>query len=335
MTNFKVYNHVNCTIFDLIGKMEPAQTKALGYVLSQSSDAMRVLLSLIYHGAAKQVNDLLQMSWDVRCEMPLTSGRADIVLTFRNIHTVTHVIVIEAKNIAGNTNPLKAVNQIKGYASDLQKLYGLENVTQVTLTNRQEFVSGIVNVTWFELVNELQTIVHKNLIINELITYLTNFMNYYDVEVLCIPAGNTIATVRKHGIYECPTTGRQFKKRGTMRPLYVCFRERGHNGRFDTLYKVQDVVAMDMNDALAVDALDRKGIYTDIKNRICGYVKDVNPLGEKFVFILDFDHSIKLPQPVEFASTRGMAGHVILTLKEVLDIPCPGVITLQPKKITH
>ncbi len=153
-------------------------------------------------------------------------------------------------------------------------------------------------------------------------------MNTYDVEVLCIPAGKTLQQIRKYGIYECPTKGRQYKRRGLMRPLYISFREGRNNGQFDFLYKVKDIIAMDMNDTEAIASLKAKGTFTDIDDRINGYVNAIHPNGEKWVFILDLDESIKLPMPVQFSKTKGLMGHIKLTLKDVLSNPYPTVITL-------
>lgn len=332
MITFRVYNQLDSTVFDLIGKTEPAQTKSLGFVLSQSSCAMNALLLHIF--PKRMIAKLKGLLWTVICELPLPSGRADIVICFYHNNKPLHVIVIEGKTITGYNNPFIASGQVTKYKNDIANFFNLkaQDVTLVTLTSLKEPCNNIKNVTWSELINRLLAINNPEPVVCQLIKYLLNknIMNQYDVEVLCIPAGKTLSFVRKHLIYECPIAGRQFKKRGLMRPLYICFRESGNNGRFDTLYKVQDVISMDMNDKLSLQELVTNDIYPDIENRINGYVSDVHPNGDKYVFILDKQHSIQLPLPVMFQNTRGMTGHIFLTLKEVLN-PFPNAIILPPK----
>ena len=141
-------------------------------------------------------------------------------------------------------------------------------------------------------------------------------MNYYDEEVLTIPAGDTIDFVRnpKCAIYECPIRGK-YKSRGERRPLYVAFRERGHNGRITDLYKIQDILCFDLDDDDAIDAIaamehDGQPKYPEIKSRIEYYKEKANYSKEiKWVFIIDIDNSIHIPYPVEYdGSTKGMTG---------------------------
>ena len=44
---FRIYNKMNCTLFDMIGHKEPDQTKGLGYILANSKEAMNIFLGLI------------------------------------------------------------------------------------------------------------------------------------------------------------------------------------------------------------------------------------------------------------------------------------------------
>ena len=344
---FRLYNHLNCSLFDLIGKHEPSQTKSLGFVLSRSVEAMRSFLELFY--STKQVKRLMNYKWIVQCETILKpqsgnkkNGRADILIGFYDGLTPKHIMLIECKTIQCQTTATQAINQLLQYGDCILHQFQNSNVDLISLTSYSNYIGSssnvspfgnIYHITWSDVISSLSRYKAIN-IIKDFLNYLntSNGMNTYDVEVLCIPAGNTLSSVKKHGIYECPVNGRQYKKRGMRRPLYICFRKKGNNGRFDTLYKLQDVVAMDINDKAAIEALAAQKNDPGIANRINGYVNDIHPTGQKYIFILDIKNSIKLPYAVEFSSTRGMAGHVILTLKELLTLPpCPTVITLQTK----
>ena len=328
----------------MIGRHEPSQTKCFGFVLSQSVEAMKCFLELIYN--KKRANQLANYKWIVQCETILKSqvnkknGRADIIIGFYDGLTPKHIIIIEGKTIKNQTTASQAITQLLQYKDSILHQFKTKNLDIVTLTSYSCYDSSaknsncfanvyVYNITWSEIISGL--IKHSDIrIINHFIKYLNNlnFMTTYDVEILCIPAGRTLPHIRKYGIYECPTIGRQYKRRGLMRPLYISFREGRNNGQFDILYKVKDVIAMDMNDKSAVASLKAKGSYPNIEQRINGYVNDLHPNGNKWVFILDLDESIKLPMPVQFSKAKGMMGHVILTLKDVISNPYPTVITL-------
>lgn len=349
---FRLFNQQNCTIFDVIGKNEPAQTKSIGFLLSQSKNAMEKFLGLIYGKDRKKIKILLCCDWIVHCELPQNLNkshqkRADIVICFYNGLIPKHAIIVEAKTIVALNSQSQTINQLNIYKqSKALKLFKSHNTTLVSLTSIKEIsnnksYSGVADtihsITWQELILALESIVNpkKNDLINQYINYLNNLniMKQYDKEILCIPAGKTLPQIQQYWLYECPTKGRQYKRRGEMRPLYLAFRKSGANGRLDTLYKVQDVVAIDLNDDPSIDALDNLKIYPNIKKRISGYVAACHPNGVKWLFILDKDNSITLPFPVEFdGNTKGMSGHIELTLKEVIGNPCPKVIKIPLKK---
>ena len=44
---FRLYDKVNCSVFDLIGKHEPHQTKSLGLLLAKSEKSLKTFLKLI------------------------------------------------------------------------------------------------------------------------------------------------------------------------------------------------------------------------------------------------------------------------------------------------
>ena len=81
-------------------------------------------------------------------------------------------------------------------------------------------------------------------------------MNYYEKEVLSIPAGKSIDFVKKHLIYECPnTTLYNYKK-----SIFICFRESG-GGQMDMLYKLDEIVIFDRADEDSADRLYDLDLY--------------------------------------------------------------------------
>ena len=97
-TEFRVYNKLNCSFFDLLGRKEPDQTKGLGFLLSSSPEAMEKFLQLLF--SRSEVTRLLNLDCIVNCELTSTSTsqRTDIFLRFFNNHQPDTAIVIEAKD---------------------------------------------------------------------------------------------------------------------------------------------------------------------------------------------------------------------------------------------
>lgn len=169
-------------------------------------------------------------------------------------------------------------------------------------------------------------------------------IKYYDIEVLSVPAGDTIDLVRDDNcaIYECPATG-AFKSRGKKHPLFMAFRERNNNGRMTHLYKIQKVLSADLDDEnFLMDSAkmneERKGSKcSSLWKRIDYYKrnnKNANKGGLRWIFVIDVENSIELPFPAEFESTRGMAGEVHLTIKEFFGHPTEeGVVMIKHKKM--
>lgn len=359
---FRLYNRVdgtgnidvktNCSFFDLIGHKEPDQTKSLGYVLAESSLAMKLFLALL---GDEQLKKLASQRWVVDCELtqPILNNkslRADIFIRYYNGYKPTKAIVIEAKTISQSISNVNATSQVSSYRKRFLPLqsYDEKNIILVTLTTTiDEFQQNpqVKSITWQDIRSAftepkvLKASSEESSLIHDFINYinrLQNAMNYYDKEILSIPAGNTIKTVQQCFIYECPSRGK-YKARGEKHPLYVAFRHRGQHGRITDLYKIQDIIKLDLDDTSAIDAIDSTGRYKNFKERIEYYKKhEPNYSKElKWVFILDQDSSIKLPNPVEYeGSIKGLAGTAYLTLSEVLQAPKPSekVVKLKMKK---
>ena len=343
---------INCSFFDLIGHKEPDQTKGLGYVLAKSSLAMRLFLELL---GDKSLRRLLCQKWVVDCELtqPIHNNkslRADIFIRFFDGYKPTKAIIIEAKTISQSISNVNAILQISTYRSRFLPLqaYNDKDIILVTLTTAVDLFRQnplVKSITWQDIRTAFSSpkiqgdeAKESSLILDYLhyINHLQNAMNYYDKEVLSIPAGDTIKTVQECYIYECPVRGK-YKSRGEKHPLYVAFRHRGQHGRITDLYKIQEILKFDLDDSAAIEAIESMRKYPDFKSRIeyykqhqPGYTKEL-----KWVFVLDKNNSIKLPFPVEYEnSIKGLNGTTYLTLAEVFQVPTPPekVIKLKMKK---
>ena len=347
---FRLYNKQNCSIFDLIGEKEPDQTKGLGYLLSVSHKAMELFLLMLFPNEKRNVSNMLKMRWIVDCEMrqktkAKQSVRADIVIRFYKGLVPYNAIVVEAKSVKGYITNSHATSQVANYSRIFTPLLQFRNeqITLVTLTTSiclSSHFPNIKTITWQDLRNAFtECEIDKNTTLQEIqlikdyakfINQIQGSMNYYDEEVLTIPAGDTIEYVRTPdcAIYECPIRGK-YKSRGERHPLYVAFRERGHHGCIRDLYKIQDILSFDLDDVDTIDVLsameqDGKPKYPNIKSRI-EYYKRNNPYYSKemkWVFIIDTENSIHLPYRVEYeGSIKGMAGIAYRKLNEIIREP--------------
>ena len=299
---------VGNSLFDLIGKKEPDQTKSLGYVLARSEFAMQNFLELVYSKIPQKeqgraVKDLMKEDYFVDCELMLQNDngsldRADMVIRFPDSQ---YAIIVEAKSIRINASSTSAYFQGQSYAKRLH----INQKAVVSLTNNQELGNCI---QWSEIVNMFDDIISKYkgrdiALERDFLNYLLQIkglMNYYDIEVLSIPAARTMGGVIKTGIYECPSEKKPFKSRGEHKPLFIAFRGRG--GRVKKLYKVEQLLKM----PIAGDQYDslKNTIDAAIINRIEDYKRIISYNGQndsKWVFVLDNNHSIDLPHEVVYS----------------------------------
>ena len=306
---------VGNSLFDLIGKKEPHQTKCLGYVLARSTVAMKHFLDLLnnkYIGSFP-VKSLMKDEYFIDCEFELpkamgSPARADIVIQFPKSNVV---VVVEAKSLKAKTSVSDAINQGISYVTLMQS-HGLITSSYKTivigLTNHHEYSPLGIALKWSDIIDMFATIVKKYRdnaqLEKDLLNYLLkikSFMNYYDVEVLSIPAGKTLPAVKKTGIYECPTVGRNYASRGEHRPLYIAFR--GKKGYVDTLYRVSDLMKIPIH-GIDYDSKIAPNLPTNIANKINDYKNCINynpsDIREKWVFILD-SKKIDLPNPVIYS----------------------------------
>ena len=312
---------VGSSLFDLIGKKEPDQTKSLGYVLARSEAVLESFLDVMRKKTHEnnpafkhfRISEFMKDDYYVDCELLLdteesTKDRADIVIHFPHNN---FVIVIEAKSLNATTTAKAAARQGAGYAARLA-----ENCLVVSLTNQKEFSTpDYTCIQWSDVVDLFDTIIRKNKnrdvsLEQDFLNYIlkiNGIMKYYDCEVLSIPAGKTIEAVRQVGIYECPSEEGKWKTRGEHKPLYMAFREK--EGYVEKLYKVDDLWSISIagpsfeatkeqickaDDVKKIEALKRIEEY----KKIIEY--DEKSDEKKWVFILDIENSIELPHLVKY-----------------------------------
>lgn len=290
---FRKYDKINCTIFDLIGgDLEPKQTMALGYLFSKSRSALNAFLKLI---GVKVTFDKCIVDCEPRRNEEDNNDRIDILLRLYQDEHPVKAIIIEAKSVKAKTSEVAANNQVQKYVS-FPQLKGFSNIETVTLTQDvKTLVEGSTSITWLELVNELSNVQGKEPIIKDFINYILNIkgnMKHYEEEIVSIPAGNSYEAVVSSGIYECPV---EYKRRNPQNPLFITFREKG-GGAMNTLYKLFDVLELDLDDEASIEKV---GKQLNLKDRLDRYKSFGTPTkGVKRVYVLDIDDAITLPIPV-------------------------------------
>lgn len=308
MREYRVYNHPNCSCFDLIGSSEPEQTMSLGYLLAKSDIALETFLGMLLPKG--QVKNLMSCKCVVDCEMinPLPnrkSQRADIVLRFYRNYCPEHAIIIEAKSACARINNQCAASQANLYLT-MPHLQAFPQKSIVTLTT---IVTGsgenVTSIKWSDLIPEFMQVANGKgweveLIRNyvEYILKIQNIMNFYDKEVLVIPAAKSapMASNPLCGIYECPVGGKHYDARAKSHPLFIALAGRG--GRINVLYKVSEIIRLDIQDQQAINALRKNPKYTSVANRIDNYRKHFGfqlPAGDRWIFVLDHNRSLTLP----------------------------------------
>lgn len=297
---FRKYDKIS-TIFDLIGgDLEPKQTTALGYLFNKSRSALNAFLKLI---GVKVTFDKCIVDCEAQCKEKDNNGRIDILLRLYQDEHPVKAIIIEAKSVKAKTSEVAANNQVQKYVS-FPQLKGFSNKETVTLTQDvKTLVEGSTSITWLELVNELSNVQGKEPIIKDFINYILNIkgnMKHYEEEIVSIPAGNSYEAVVSSGIYECPV---EYKRRNPQNPLFITFREKG-GGAMKTLYKLLDVLELDLDDEASIEKVDEASIekvgkQLNLKDRLDRYKSFGTPTkGVKRVYVLDIDDAITLPIPV-------------------------------------
>ena len=297
---FRLYDRVDCNIFDLIGRLEPDQTKSLGFLFAKSTGSLGVFLNLIGKSRMKFTK------YVVDCEpRSSTNQRFDILLRFYQMNCPVEALLIEAKSVNAHNASKRASVQLANYTG-FSQLAGFHNTTQIVLTRDTllPVANGFKSVAWSQLVSDLfnYAIKQKDEMALNYIKYLLSIqghMNYYEEDVLAIPAGKTLKAVQQSGIYECPTIGKRYARQ--RKTLFITFK--GKNGVMSRLYKLKEIVeGINLNDSSQIDVLDKMPEFSGIKGRIATYKSLTNyPQSDftpKRLFVLDMENQIQLPNVV-------------------------------------
>lgn len=300
---FRKYDKLNCTLFDLIsGDIEPKQTIALGFLLAKSEVALKRFLKLI---KCNIKYDKVIVDCEAQRKQINNNDRIDILLRFYHHNNPKKALIIEAKSAKANISAQLAATQVTKYTNGFSQLADFaSNIETISLTREVKCITQSISISWSEIITTLFVVSSKDELIKDFINFFLNIkgsMKYYDEEILSIPANDTYDAIMKSGIYECPD---DYKTR--KRSLFITFR--AEKGRMDLLYKLKDVVELDVNDATAINVVNNS--LTDFASRLSTYKKIVKSKpnkqvsGKKRVYILDMDNPITLPVPIRPAENN-------------------------------
>jgi hypothetical protein len=328
--HFRLYNdnHLNyrSTIFDLIsGAKEPKQTKGLAFILSHENSFLLkfIKLQLIQNKLKTKLNIRSITSVEISAEEnSANKTRADIIIKIDQANQPYIAIIIEAKSIIANVDTNEIQKQIRGYLnkSSYPELNKYKNIG-VVLSKYRLSLPGIVNLTWNDIVDLLYDFCKNNpnsTLINDYYNFITQInknMNFYEEEVLSIPAGRTFSMVMHHQIYWCPDSkGHNHKK-----SLYVTFRE-PRGGTMRNLYKIEDVLVLNPSDNSQFNAFKASRYSAVLKKRIKNLINDkahTSPMsGDLKFYILSQKDTIQLTNcPKPKLNTRKF---MYYTLKDIL-----------------
>lgn len=294
---FRKYDKLNCTLFDLIsGDLEPKQTMALGFLLAKSKVALTRFLKLI---KCDIKYDKVIVDCEAQRKQINNNDRIDILLRFYFQNKPQKALIVEAKSARVNISAQLAATQATKYIDGFYQLADFaSNIEAISLTREVKSITQSISISWSEIITTLSDVSSRDELIKDFINFFLNIkgsMKYYDEEILSIPANDTYDAIMKSGIYECPN---DYKSR--KRSLFITFRAK--QGRMDYLYKLKDVVELDVNDITAINVVNnslpgftsRLSTYKQIVER----KKSKTVHGKKRVYILDMDHPIKMPIPI-------------------------------------
>jgi hypothetical protein len=312
-TFFRLYSgaklQYNSSIFDLVnGELETKQTKGLAYIFSQYPDFLlhffetKEVLHSIQEVTKLSTSKFKEQihSIEISAErFSATNKRADIVIKIDSKQNPIVAIIIEAKSIRAEGNITSITQQITDYLRE-EEFPDLQHYPKIGITLTQHLQihpnEAIVSLTWNHVIQLLFQYCN-NLPQNELISQYLNFllgvnsMNFYEKEVLSVPAGKTINKIQEHLVYVCPDTkGYRYKI-----PLFVTFREQ-QGGMMKKLYKVEEILVLNAGSEVEKKALQQSTLADEMKNRMFAYLEGEEVADENYKFyILGTNHIIDLP----------------------------------------
>jgi hypothetical protein len=203
------------SIFDLIsGSGETKQTKGLAFILSFYPELVKQLIKLpaisirIKHITESKSLPIKFSKIEVNAELQATSDkRADIVIQLDRGNQPFLVMIIEAKSISAKTNIKSITEQLDTYLTKKEypglKIYPYR--IGITLTKKRYVKSKYPSITWDDIINILADFnTSRNRICKQYVNFLTGIeknMNYYEEEVVSVPAGGTMKLVEQFKVY--------------------------------------------------------------------------------------------------------------------------------------
>lgn len=293
-TVFRLYqtekSKYKSSLFDLIdGDRETKQTKGLAYLFNLSSEFLIEFLSIdIIQEVIKNKlskNEFLQfLTCDflkVDAEM-ISEGeekiRRDITLTFFHKSKKVLVLIIEAKNIRLDIkNNLE--EQLERYV-DPKYFPHDEHVPKiaVALTKyKQSFrTESFLSLTWVEMIQVLHQTLQLNLdstksiVLTDYYKFITGVdkgMNYYEKEILSVPAGKTFEEISKYHIHACP----DIPSYNYRDPIFITFRQKS-GGVMNKLYKIEDILILAPENLSVLKDISESDF--SYKDRLLAYIEE-------------------------------------------------------------
>lgn len=285
-SSFKLYtkadSRINSTYFDLVdGNGETKQTKGLALLFRENIKLLEMFLSLekIRKKIKKDLYNVIRDSEYIEIYAEMLSSdqknpiRRDIAIYFFKENKIRFCIVIEAKSIKRN-NSKEIENQLLKYLNVKNFPYD-SNCPHlgVSISKWEEFFNSkkLVSISWMEIISLIKNLLeytkNKNSLAFDYLNFLTKVdknMNYFEEEVLSIPAGKSIKFINKFKVHACPDT----KSYSYKHSIFLTFR--GKKGIMDTLYKIEKVFSINPHSS----SLDSEIRNLEDYDRIKGYINE-------------------------------------------------------------
>lgn len=325
MAEYRLYGKPNCSFFSLIGTGEVGQSKSLGFVLSQSKNALRTFVKLVqakFNSIKWDKNDYTIIDCELRRNVERKeSYRADIIIrSYNQSGCSKYAILIETKCKGTKISEEPAIVQIKKYKEIFTELQKFKNVALLTITDIRSSLKkqedSVLSLTWGELMSAFESI--NESVVKNYINYLLEIkgnMKQYDKEVLTIPAGQSYDNINT-GIYCCPVKEKgPYKKRAESHPLYFAYRQK--DSVISELFKIKDIIQIERpveDNEIREYLADKYGV---------DFIKNLEQFWKpkkkeySYVFIFDTSETIVLPRKIRLM--KGNAYSKELSLKQILN----------------
>lgn len=204
--------------------------------------------------------------------------RRDVAVTYLAQRVPVLVLVLEAKSARARAVGGEVVEQVRGYL-DAGAFPRDADVPTVGVVLTRHLVlhdddSSIATLRWSELVSFLRAVgggrtgSGDRRLIRDYVDFVTGAardMQFYEREVLSLPAGETFAITNATFVHACPDRKRGFQY---ATPIFLTFRARG--GVMERLYRSEDIVVLNPKDETELARLRSSDLpYAD---RVLAYI---------------------------------------------------------------